>query len=506
MMGLDSSRFRYLLATNDEPLDVEAAEVRKIVALRQANLAQLEGRITEVTSMLNSLTEYRNREASILSRIRAIVSPIRRLPPEILIKIFMLLRKRRNETNRLYDFWSVPGGPLPGPLPLSITHVCSEWRRVSLATPSLWTALRSRLRDYDPSIPNNDPDHDECLQTLLARTGAYHPLDITLSGPPVRKCAQNGPLSFIHPYMHRIAALDLGGRLCALPIGSFNILARLSMTDDNLHHDVNIHQTTFPSLRRVLLEYSDVLNLPSFIPWRQLTHLSLYTDSVDLSALRVVLSQSTALIKLHVSFTSLSLGNSAADLLDAHREPVVIPQLETLIIDGDVKTLLPCLTLPGLTTVDIMYGPWLTSIYGSFESRSSFSLQWLTLRAPKTIETADIIKLIRTQRSLIEINSDLALDVTPAMEELMFHDLAPNLEYLRMRLRRGNKYDDNAVLNMLSSRDPSQNSAFVSDSPPNGRIFKSHVFKRLCEAQPPDPDDDIEVDGEEESEIIHIYF
>ncbi|KAJ7465915.1 hypothetical protein FB451DRAFT_1041076, partial [Mycena latifolia] len=89
-----------------------------------------------------------DREMAVLSRRRAallqslnahksIISPIRRLPPEILGEIFSF------SVYATYYFGDISevSGPLANQAPWVFTHVCRRWAAVALGTPMLWTMI-----------------------------------------------------------------------------------------------------------------------------------------------------------------------------------------------------------------------------------------------------------------------------------------------------------------------------------------------------------------------------
>ncbi|RDB30922.1 hypothetical protein Hypma_004924 [Hypsizygus marmoreus] len=220
-LPVDESRFDHLLSTNDEPPDIEIAEIRKIIAYRQSDLAQLEARIAEVQDMLHSLVERRKQKEQRLSLFRGIVSPIRRLPRDILTEIFLFTREWMPPSTAHGEIHLTPIAPLPMRSPHVITHVCSEWRHVALSTPMLWATIMVDYEDYDSRILSRSPDNDERLHTWLGRTGTHYPLDIAFVGPPRYESIIGAPLSWISSYTNRIKALDLSGIFSDLPTSRF---------------------------------------------------------------------------------------------------------------------------------------------------------------------------------------------------------------------------------------------------------------------------------------------
>ncbi|RDB27461.1 hypothetical protein Hypma_004100 [Hypsizygus marmoreus] len=460
-LQVDESRYNHLLLSNNEPSDFEIVEIHKIIAHRKSNLSKLEGRIAEVQDMLHKLIESRSREEQRLSLFRAIVSPIRRIPQDVLVEIFLLTRDWWEGISVLNEFKSRPVGPLPTPSPLVITHVCSEWRRVALSTPMLWAKIKVGYEAYVSPMPNCSPDNNERLRTWLARTGMHHPLDITYASPPHHNIT-GAPLSWTSPYVHRIKIFYLRGET-------------LSLTNYTFRLGTNgIDETLFPSLRRVLLREFDELVPPHFIPWHQLTHLSLDATSISLAALRSLLSKSTELLKLHTILRVIQGQESNAPEVS---EPIALPQLVTLTVSGLVAWFLENLMVPAVTTLDIPFFPGSVILYRSFQSRSSFCLKSLILgEQSERLEHGTFLDLIHGMPSLTQIDTTTAIHVTPMLiASLASLDLAPNLEYLRMWSYTKIMVDDDEFLCMVSSRDISGKLAVAEPNPPPyTRIFRSH--------------------------------
>ncbi|PFH52175.1 hypothetical protein AMATHDRAFT_121161, partial [Amanita thiersii Skay4041] len=62
---------------------------------------------------------------------KGLLAPYKELPREIIQYIFIL------STNTLVH---IP--PKPNDVPVVLSHVCTAWRRLALATPELWNHIR----------------------------------------------------------------------------------------------------------------------------------------------------------------------------------------------------------------------------------------------------------------------------------------------------------------------------------------------------------------------------
>ncbi|KAJ7502688.1 hypothetical protein B0H11DRAFT_1672491, partial [Mycena galericulata] len=83
-----------------------------------------------VESLIRDLTAQRDRVKHHIDPYRALVSHSRRLPQEIVEKIFLAcLRTHRNAAMS------------PTEAPLLLGHICSAWRSIAFALPRLWSSL-----------------------------------------------------------------------------------------------------------------------------------------------------------------------------------------------------------------------------------------------------------------------------------------------------------------------------------------------------------------------------
>lgn len=118
----------------------------------------------QLASEIARLTELRTRVHTQDSIRRSILSPARRLPPEIWSEIFL---------QALPDNWALMHA---GMRPLGLAQVCYAWRTIALQTPRLWTNL-SICTHSDPRAPVYNP---AVIKEELERTGRA-PLHLSLA-------------------------------------------------------------------------------------------------------------------------------------------------------------------------------------------------------------------------------------------------------------------------------------------------------------------------------------
>jgi len=115
----------------------EAFIVRKALRYANSDLHELHGDIAYVQAILDELRLKRESLRKFTIEHDAFLAPIRRLPAEILIEIFMLCMN--------YDLSSFS----PNRSPSLFGQVCRGWRQVALSTQKLWSSIT--VTYYRPS-------------------------------------------------------------------------------------------------------------------------------------------------------------------------------------------------------------------------------------------------------------------------------------------------------------------------------------------------------------------
>mgnify|MGYP001212031258 CR=1 FL=1 len=144
---LDSPYARQL-GTNYVPSDQDVAHIRHLIAKPQAHVDNVDKEIARLTEMLAALQRERQSYQSYINQHRAILSPIRRVPPEILQCIF--LRCLPTKHNSVMSSLQAP---------ILLTHVCRDWRAAALKMPRLWASLHIPIphRPQKPFPPYPTP-------------------------------------------------------------------------------------------------------------------------------------------------------------------------------------------------------------------------------------------------------------------------------------------------------------------------------------------------------------
>ncbi|KAF7371163.1 hypothetical protein MSAN_00751800 [Mycena sanguinolenta] len=137
-----------LLNSNDVPLESDAAIVKSTISRTDQHLAWLDREIARLSEQLKQLEEERLRWSSYQAKNRGILSPLRRVPTELLCEIFgWTLTSARESESQLARH----PGFCETDSPWVLTHVSRTWREVSVSSPSLWSIVAVNFPNLDLS-------------------------------------------------------------------------------------------------------------------------------------------------------------------------------------------------------------------------------------------------------------------------------------------------------------------------------------------------------------------
>ncbi|KAJ7625619.1 hypothetical protein FB45DRAFT_921869 [Roridomyces roridus] len=145
----------YILETNEPPTESQIPSIRDFISRARSHKSLLDSKIAQVQSLLQELLSERDEVDNEIRKHEGALSPLRRMPPEILSLIFTSTFSRT-----LFSEQSAPW---------IASAVCSRWRLIALS-PTFWTTI-------------SDQDHHFNLFNLnaqLARSGDL-PLTITFT-------------------------------------------------------------------------------------------------------------------------------------------------------------------------------------------------------------------------------------------------------------------------------------------------------------------------------------
>lgn len=371
---------------NFVPAPGDIAYIGEVLHQRDDQLIDISYQLSIVQSALwklEALQTHLEESASHVRRstisLKALTSPIRRIPPEVLGEIF---------------YHCLPTAPIyvtPRDVesPMVLTQVCRHWRAVAMATPRLWTSItlhvgratsevyrsmceawlgRAKslplamrvLNDLESPDPVTQEHIVSWLQPLLMRCH-----DFWWHGPALNPLLDSGNISstITHtvsptPYLNRLRVTSHRGRTYTVCVpGPAPYLHTAFLQCPTLH---------ISSLDRISL------------PWSQLTELTLHFSLVN----------STVLFQLLSLCTSLRLLNVSCVLHTLNADPIhhrTLKRFELRVIRHGLDAVLGALTAPALEELDIGFvsrggDQWPHGEFVDFVKRSGSTLRKLTVR------------------------------------------------------------------------------------------------------------------------------
>ncbi|KAJ7704175.1 hypothetical protein B0H16DRAFT_1638072 [Mycena metata] len=234
-----SSRFHSKLGTNYCAQDEETVEIRGILAdpTLRLRLKNLDDEIARLQKALDELAAERAKLVGHVEAHLALISPARRLPPDLLGEVFVAcLPKHRNCAMSATE------------APVLLGRVCSSWRTISLSTPRLWSSLHiaEPTWQYDlANVPRTFVEQKlvqriEAAKAWLIRSGQC-PLSISLQSSWLRDSPSDTPEHIIPTllsFASRWACLDL-----SIPSSALLAMSQLTAADVPMLQTVKITQT-----------------------------------------------------------------------------------------------------------------------------------------------------------------------------------------------------------------------------------------------------------------------
>ncbi|KAJ6507432.1 hypothetical protein C8R47DRAFT_966800 [Mycena vitilis] len=149
-----SSPFTPQLGTNYCPSDREVLEISNILVEPRQRLKQLDDKIANLQKAMDELAEEREGVQAFVSAHSALISPLRRMPLDIIQEIFLAcLPTHRNCVMSASE------------APVLLGRICSSWRAISLSTPRLWASLHI-VRPTRPRLDELESLQKKCVQRL----------------------------------------------------------------------------------------------------------------------------------------------------------------------------------------------------------------------------------------------------------------------------------------------------------------------------------------------------
>nr|GAT55180.1 predicted protein [Mycena chlorophos] len=360
-MAATESPFNDILHTNAVPTNEQCDDIRTYLNPIREKLAQADAEIVRLRELLGTAIEKRDALQMVVSAHDALVSPMRRIPDDVLGAIFLeTLPERRNTALHATEG------------PLLLVQVCRYWRDLAYSLPRLWASMHVVVGDAADDVEAVGCVLSE-IPSWLKRSGAV-PLAVTIV--PFRRVPARLPeitttrtvLKILLPEVKRWRDIQL----TLLGMENLNALGLHTLTADDVPQlvkfDLNFsgrppipQQPLFnflstPTLRK--LSFVGHYNmLSASIAWQNLQAIHIHFAASDTS-IRIpfpypFLSRCTSAEKLSLSIS----GNLVYSTGDLH--PVQLPLVTILHLSlydhGETKVgrLLHNLEMPALHTLCI---------------------------------------------------------------------------------------------------------------------------------------------------------
>ena len=385
-----SSLLSHLLTSNDLPSDAEETLVRNTIKAMRGEITALKLEIDKYSSHSRSVTTLEDRKATIIRNITAhasIISPLRKLPTELLQVIFLQLHWDPQTTSTL---------------PWSLSQVCRSWRTIVHDTAVLWnyiainfnkkpTEFRPQedrlklilqrsgnvdLRISISGIINQGDKRLSLLLILMAHSERWRYLNLTLTAKTVMAFqdvkARLPRLSELHLMFWRTEE-----PITVIEIDMFSIAPRLekvTIDSDHLRVIVPLHQLR-SYVDKGLPGQVGTLNANSLPAFSNLVYLEIYWDSEHTDSIVAgSLEPRITLPRLEVLEITFSLFNTAIYPAQAFFERLILPSIReigvhdraygaVLAISSMISRSLPCdLRTLSITSLNSASSDHLTSL------------------------------------------------------------------------------------------------------------------------------------------------
>ncbi|KAK7055129.1 hypothetical protein R3P38DRAFT_1345416 [Favolaschia claudopus] len=139
--SLSAASLLPLLTSNDAPNTPHSVFVEEILREKQVELSLLEDEINRLKSALKVVQRNHSNLKAEMKGYKGILSPLRRLPAEILGEIFLYFVPSVDKTCPRYEPLSVRSQFAKVSPPWQLGQICRRWRAVALSLSELWAFL-----------------------------------------------------------------------------------------------------------------------------------------------------------------------------------------------------------------------------------------------------------------------------------------------------------------------------------------------------------------------------
>ena len=370
--------FACLLQNNDAPSESTILEVTESLKAPLNELQEVEAEIERLGEIMETMKMKRQSIQKIINDHNIILSPTRRLPPDVLHEIFFhCLPTHRNPIIKYSES------------PLLLTQICSSWRAIALSSPRIWSKVYIPL----PGDPSFSSSHGiitdeitlsirrqrfagvmrsrcDTIRRWLSRSGTC-PLSLSVTYPGYYSILEDSDDELAHEMFNVLLSFaDRWGDVdLSMPESIYNklqcdinptMLSSLKSLKIDLYRKSTWDSTTpapirllaAPGLRRITISAIQTLDMTGNLAqsiWNHITHITFASSITDIYLL-VLLRQCPNLV-----FGKFIVQSSPwLDQIIGDQGEVLLPRLESLAInDSDshenMKIVFHSIKAPALT-------------------------------------------------------------------------------------------------------------------------------------------------------------
>jgi len=337
-----------LLRLNRNLSSDRVKQTRNLVTEAEVQLSSYDTEITRLQTALDELANKRHKLHQCIQETKALLAPVRRIPPETLSQIIALSLPEKWHTEK------------SGAIALLHSQVCTYWRDVVLSMKELWSTIWLNLPPRKHSLA--------ILQAYLWRSG-NSPLTLTLCESQLMKSKDTPTANFIVDVIAaespRWKNIDLAlsptlyNRLASvkgqlMQLESLQLAVPYQVRTSDLAHSAFDMFALAPKLCK--MGVINPLVPPVFqVPWKQVTHYSTSSTAEHMPNLFQLLSQLPDLVSLRIEplVGARGLQNFpwGSVLLNHLKELMVVGQTDSL----SVGRLFSALSVPSVTSISLQY-------------------------------------------------------------------------------------------------------------------------------------------------------
>ncbi|SJL15136.1 uncharacterized protein ARMOST_18621 [Armillaria ostoyae] len=378
-----------LAGSNDPPLDSEVATLQAMIASYEADIrdidmeesrlvqfiADMKNRISLAEQNVDALRQERQSISDAIIERKRILNPVRRLPAEILLRIFRLTTTfpipRSHSEKEEQEGWDIHP---PKNMLWTIEGVCRQWNMVVVSFPELWSFINIIITDDNFSDTARGTAYGRVLGVQLDRS-RNHLLSLSIWNDDNHSSFIKLPTAIaiilfsfstrvesLHLYLPAQIISDIPSLHLTLP--SLNQLCIFPTNLGAMEHYQGLDLFRCPNLR--FMHVVDVV-APLFhfqLPWAQITTFTsdsaLYSEHPSGPNPQTCLLVMQKLTQLEECHLRLELGTPEGDWT-GEPLPVVCSDLRVLVLSSwgfdshlPLKELLDELVTPALTHLQVV--------------------------------------------------------------------------------------------------------------------------------------------------------